>query len=70
MKSAVALVTDYVLEKLPAEPVPRRITITRALASLESDAAAQAALNSIANDLERIERRQRKLLLHFKRRSA
>lgn len=70
MKSAVSLVTDYVLEKLPAEPVHRRITITRALATLESDQVAQAALHGIANDLERVERRQRKLTLHFKRRGA
>lgn len=70
MKSPTAILTEYVLEKLPAEPVHKRIQLTRALASVENDKKKSAALNSIAADLARIERRQRKLTFNFKERNA
>jgi hypothetical protein len=67
MPSPSAIITAFVLENLPAQTVARRVELTRAAAALVSDEKHRRDLTSIANGLERIERRQRKLTLRFKR---
>ncbi len=59
--NAAATIADYVQEKLPGEPVRRRIKLTRALAALETDRTQASELEAIADDLERAEKRQQRL---------
>lgn len=60
------IITAFVLENLPAQPVARRIELTRAAAALVATEQDRRDLTAIANGLERLERRQRKLTLRFK----
>lgn len=59
------VLTGYILERLPSEPIARRIELTRALA-LISPTREQVELNKMADELENIERRHQQLLLNFK----
>ena len=70
MDNPVTLVTEFVLDRIHDEPVEKRIALCRALAQLTGDAAERLELLQLATELERIERRQRKLTLGFKQRSS
>jgi hypothetical protein len=62
------VISEFVLAKLPQEPVHRRIEITRALAAISGCTKQRADLLSVANLLEDVERNHHQLWLEFKRR--
>ena len=68
MPDASSIITSFVLENLHAQPVSRRVEITRAAASIVPDEGDRRSLLQIASALERTERQQRKLMLRIKRR--
>ncbi|MBX3736720.1 MAG: hypothetical protein KF715_08530 [Candidatus Didemnitutus sp.] len=68
MPDASSIITAFVLENLPAQTVARRIEITRAAAAIVPDDADRRTLLQIASELERTERKQRKLMLRIKQR--
>jgi hypothetical protein len=57
---------DFVLERVTEVPAARRVVLLRTLAVVIGSAELARELRAIATDLERIERRQKKLLLNFR----
>ena len=70
MKNAATILSFYVFNKLSAEPVHPRITLTRALAAIEPYKKKQAALHAIANQLEKTERAHVQMLPNYCRRQG
>jgi hypothetical protein len=65
-----AIITEFVLEKLPLEPIARRVQVTRALAEVSGNLKERNNLLSLANLLEDVERNHLQLALDFKRRHS
>ena len=70
MPNDAQILAEFVLEKLPQEPLIRRVAITRALAGVTANGRIRADLLSMANMLEDIEHDHRQLVLKFKQRQA
>jgi hypothetical protein len=70
MSSPSSVLTSFVLEHLHTQTVARRIEITRAAAAIIPTDAERRELLAIADTLERVERRQRRLTLRFKQSRA
>ncbi|MCX6951169.1 MAG: hypothetical protein NTV51_03145 [Verrucomicrobia bacterium] len=70
MNTAQRMLTAYVLDRLEHEPLAKRVELLRALAIVSPDPREQAAWHGLADRLELIEARQRRVVLHFKRRTA
>ena len=69
-KPASSVLAEFVMERLPEEPMAKRIQLTRALAVLTSDRDEQHALTVMADELEDIQRRHHQLLLNFRLRNG
>lgn len=66
MLKPATVLADFVLERIDAEPLGRRVTITRALAAVTVNQAQRAELLAMANELEAIQHRHNQLLLNFR----
>ncbi len=63
------LLTDFVLEQIETQPVPRRIELLRALAHETKWPALKTACNAEADVLEQAQVMHRQLRLDFQRRA-
>ena len=69
MPKPYEVILGFTLDKLPLEPVQRRIEIVRALAAVAPTNRDRANLLSLAELLENTERRHRQFVLDFQRRT-
>ncbi len=69
MRATEQLLTDFVLEQIEAQPLPRRIELLHALGAETQHAGLKAACHAEADALEQIEARHRQLRLDFQRRA-
>lgn len=65
-------ITGFVLDRMEAEPIAKRIELLRSLAILDTNAAPKERehFHALADELEQIERKHRQLVLDFKRRAS
>lgn len=70
MPNAADRIAGFVLERLPEEPIRRRIPMLRDLAAFAPSNARRRTLIAMADELQDIEERHHQLLLDFKRRAG
>ncbi len=66
MLKPAAILSEFVLERIEGEPLARRIVLCRALAAVTANKTQRAELVAMADELARIERRHRQLLINFR----
>ena len=65
-------ITGFVLDRMEAEPIAKRIELLRSLAIIDTNAAPKERehFHAMADELEIIQRKHRQLVLDFQRRAS
>lgn len=67
-KQPATVITEFVLDRLPSEPMQKRAEVYRALSTIVAPAE-QKSLTALADECEAIERHHQQLALDFQRRA-